>query len=249
MTVSIGVADKPTEGDMRKTTAAAFAFMAFALAFTTHTAAHDEPGPSLERAAPIGARSLERGARGRDVAALQLALAWHGFPSGPLDGRFGTRTESALRLFQRWAQLTPDGKAGAATFAALRKPPPRAPISLSAPSTGLLGDGFGQRGRNFHAGLDFLAPAGDQVAAAAGGRVVFARAHGGGWGKLVVLAHGSGVRTLYAHLSRIDVRPGAHVAAGSTIGLVGATGRATGPHLHFEVHVRGAAVDPATALR
>jgi len=223
--------------------------MAFALACTGRAAAHDEPVPSLEPAARIGVRSLERGARGRDVAALQLALARHGFPSGPLDGRFGTRTESALRLFHRWAQLTPDGKAGAATFAALRKPPPRSPISLFAPSTAPLGDGFGPRGRSFHAGLDFLAPAGDPVAAAAGGRVVSTAGYGGGWGKLVVLAHGSGVRTLYAHLSRIDVRLGARVAAGSTIGLVGATGRATGPHLHFEVHLRGAAVDPATALR
>jgi murein DD-endopeptidase MepM/ murein hydrolase activator NlpD len=63
-----------------------------------------------------------------------------------------------------------------------------------------------------------------------------------------VLAHGSGVRTFYAHLSRIDVRLGQRVASGSTVGLVGATGRATGPHLHFEVRLRGAAVDPATAL-
>jgi murein DD-endopeptidase MepM/ murein hydrolase activator NlpD len=234
---------------MCKTTAAAFAFLALALAFTGRAAAHDEPGPTLEPAAGLGARSLGRGARGRDVTALQLALAWHGFPSGPLDGRFGSRTESALRLFQRWAQLTPDGKAGPATFAALREPPPSSPISVSAPSTAPLGDGFGPRGRSFHAGLDFLAPAGDQVAAAAGGRVVVAARHGGGWGKLVVLAHGSGVRTLYAHLSRIDVRLGARVAAGSIIGLVGATGRAFGAHLHFEVHVRGAAVDPSTALR
>lgn len=233
---------------MRKTTAAALVLVALALALTGRATAHDEPVPSAS-AAPLGARALGRGARGGDVTALQLALAWHGFPSGPLDGHFGTRTESALRLFQRWARLTPDGKAGPATFAALRKPSPRSPIALSAPSTAALGDGFGPRGRSFHSGLDFLAAAGDEAAAAAGGRVVFAALHRGGWGKLVVLAHASGVRTFYAHLSRIDVRLGARVAAGDTIGLVGSTGRATGPHLHFEVLVRGAAVDPATALR
>jgi murein DD-endopeptidase MepM/ murein hydrolase activator NlpD len=234
---------------MRKTTAAAFALIALALAFTGRATALDDPDPGLDAAALLGSRPLGRGARGGDVTALQLALAWHGFPSGPLDGRFGSRTESALRLFQRWARLTPDGKAGRSTFAALRRPVPRSPIILSAPSTAPFGDGFGPRGRSFHAGLDFLAPAGDEVAAAANGRVVFAAGHKGGWGKHVVLDHGSGVRTLYAHLSRIEVRLGARVVAGSIIGLVGATGRATGPHLHFEVSVRGAAVDPATALR
>ena len=233
---------------MRRT-AAVLVFIALALALTGHATAHGDPQPRIEAVAPLGSRPLERGAHGGDVTALQLALAWHGFPSGPLDGRFGSKTESAVRLFQSWARLTPDGKAGRATFAALRRPLPRSPIALSAPSTAPFGDGFGLRGRSFHAGLDFLASAGDHVTAAGDGRVVFASRHAGGWGRLVVLAHAAGVRTFYAHLSRIDVRLGGRVAAGSTIGLVGSTGRTTGPHLHFEVRVRGAAVDPATALR
>jgi murein DD-endopeptidase MepM/ murein hydrolase activator NlpD len=70
----------------------------------------------------------------------------------------------------------------------------------------------------------------------------------GGWGYLVSIAHGNGVRTMYAHLSRIDVRVGARVGAGHQIGLVGSTGHSTGPHLHFEVRVRGAAVDPLPAF-
>jgi murein DD-endopeptidase MepM/ murein hydrolase activator NlpD len=238
---------------MRKSTAAAFALIALALALSGRAAALGDSEIAGRQVGlrsndtALGSRQLMRGSRGVDVTALQLALAWHGFPSGPLDGHFGTKTEAALRLFQSWARLTPDGKAGPSTFAALRQPLPRSPIALSAPSTAPLGDGFGPRGRRFHVGLDFLAPAGEAVAAAENGRVVFAARHDG-WGKLIVLAHGSGVRTFYAHLSRIDVRLGQRVAGGSTVGLVGATGRATGPHLHFEVRLRGAAVDPATAL-
>jgi murein DD-endopeptidase MepM/ murein hydrolase activator NlpD len=201
------------------------------------------------RRGPLGSRRLVVGARGWDVAALQFALAWHGFPSGPFDAHFGSRTEAALRRFQSWVGLKPDGTAGASTIAALRGLLPRSPIAFSAPIAAAYGDGFGPRGLHFHAGLDFVAPVGSPVAAAGSGRVVFAGLKVGGWGNLVVLAHGSGVRTLYAHLSRVDVRLGRRVRAGGRIGLVGATGRATGPHLHFEVRVRGAVVDPATAIR
>jgi murein DD-endopeptidase MepM/ murein hydrolase activator NlpD len=78
--------------------------------------------------------------------------------------------------------------------------------------------------------------------------VTFAGIAAGGWGKLVVVLHSDGVRTLYAHLSAIDARRGQPVSTGDRLGLVGATGDATGPHLHFEVRVRGAAVDPSSAL-
>ena len=70
----------------------------------------------------------------------------------------------------------------------------------------------------------------------------------GGWGNVVMIAHGGGVETLYAHLSRAIAAVGTRVPAGRTIGLVGATGDATGPHVHFEVRLRGAAVDPLTGL-
>ena len=88
------------------------------------------------------------------------------------------------------------------------------------------------------------------MSAAAAGRVAFAAWHPGGWGYLVMVAHGGGVRTMYAHLSRIDVSLGHRIAAGTTVGLVGASGRASGPHLpdHFEVRVHGAAIDPLGAL-
>ena len=63
-----------------------------------------------------------------------------------------------------------------------------------------------------------------------------------------MIAHGSGVRTRYAHLSRVAVKLGERVSTGSTIGFVGSSGESTGPHLHFEVTVRGANVDPLSAL-
>ena len=70
----------------------------------------------------------------------------------------------------------------------------------------------------------------------------------GGWGFLVAVDHGHGERTFYAHLSRIEVRVGVWIGQGVRVGAVGATGDATGSHLHFEVRVRGAAVDPMRAL-
>ncbi len=212
------------------------------------------PGPQTRaalggygRSAPLGRRPLGFGARGWDVAALQFALAWHGFPSGAFDGFLGTHTVAALRGFQTWAGIRPSGSAGAATIAALRAPPPGCPIHLVPPLPGPPGDLFGPRGARFHAGVDFPADTGTPIAAAGAGRVVFAGI-GSGWGNMVVLAHSNGVQTRYAHLSRINVHVGERVAARATVGLVGATGVATGPHLHFEVLVRGAAVDPLRAI-
>ena len=119
---------------------------------------------------------------------------------------------------------------------------------MSRPLIGPVGDVFGPRGNRFHAGIDYPASTGAAVGAARSGRVVFAGRGGSGWGTLVVIAHGSGVRTRYAHLSRVAVKVGERVGTGSTIGFVGATGESTGPHLHFEVTVRGANVDPLSAL-
>jgi hypothetical protein len=196
----------------------------------------------------LGSRPLTRGARGWDVAALQFLLAWHGFPSATIDGGLGPHTERALRRFQRWAGVEPDGVAGTATYAALRRVPASCPLALAWPVVGPVGDGFGPRGNRFHAGDDIIAPIGTPVAAAAGGRVTYAARLAGGWGKLVVVAHADGVRTMYAHLSSIAVRVGQRVGTGALLGAVGATGDATGPHLHFEVRLRGAAVDPRPAL-
>jgi len=210
-------------------------------------------GPATRRALgwrgrpALGARVLTSGMRGWDVAAAQALLARAGFPSGVFDGLAGAHFAAALTRFQAWAGLAADGVVGPATVARLGGPPPRSPLRLRAPISAATGDGFGPRGDRFHTGIDFPAATGTPVAAAGAGCVTFA-AFDDGYGLLVVLAHSGGVTTWYAHLSRIDVRPRACVAAGTRVGAVGATGRATGPHLHFEVRVRGAAIDPRAVL-
>lgn len=196
----------------------------------------------------LGSRRLVVGAAGWDVAALQFVLAWHGFPSATFDGGLGQHTVAALRRFQSWAGLTPDGIAGPTTYAALRQPLASCPIVLGWPLAAPVSDVFGPRGNRFHAGLDLAAPYGTVVASAAAGRVIFAGPAAGGWGNLVIVAHSDGVTTMYAHLGAVAVRRQQVIEGGLRIGTVGATGDATGPHLHFEVRVRGAAVDPLPAL-
>ncbi len=195
-----------------------------------------------------GGRVIAAGAVGWDVAALQFKLAAHGFPSGPVDGVLGPRGSAALRRFQLWAGVAADGAAGAATRRALRTPAPRSPVRLLRPVRAALGDRFGPRWNVFHAGLDFPAPSGTPVTAAGFGTVVSAGYDASGWGNRVVIGHRFGLRTLYAHLASVDVVAGQFVGAGRRIGTVGATGRASGPHLHFELLLRGANVDPLTAL-
>jgi murein DD-endopeptidase MepM/ murein hydrolase activator NlpD len=196
----------------------------------------------------LGSRMLEVGKTGWDVASLQFRLAEHGFPSGTFDGIFGPHIEAAVKRFQDWTELEPDGVVGPSTLRALKSPVPTIPLPLSWPLTApMLGDPFGPRGDRWHAGVDFPADQGTPVYAARSGQVVWAGWRGA-WGFLVTVAHGQGERTMYAHLSRIDVRVGVWIGEGVRVGLVGASGHATGPHLHFEVRVRGAAVDPLRAL-
>jgi hypothetical protein len=197
---------------------------------------------------PLGSRDMRPGDVGWDVAALQFRLAWHGFPSGTFDGGYGAHVEAAVVRFQRWAHLSADGVAGKATLTALRRHRiPVSPLRLRRPVTARLGDIFGPRGNRFHSGVDFESSQGDPVRAAGAGRVVFAGYNSGGYGRLVVIRHARGVTTWYAHLSRFAVHRGEHVSAGELVGRVGATGHATGPHLHFEVRLRGAAVNPLTS--
>jgi murein DD-endopeptidase MepM/ murein hydrolase activator NlpD len=109
------------------------------------------------------------------------------------------------------------------------------------PVNGPLVSPFGMRWGRLHAGVDISAPAGTPVRAAASGRVIYA-GWMGGYGNLVVIDHGGGLATAYAHLS--SIWGGGSVSQGQGIGAVGCTGSCTGNHLHFEVRVNGQPVDP-----
>jgi murein DD-endopeptidase MepM/ murein hydrolase activator NlpD len=197
---------------------------------------------------PLGSRVLRAPAVGWDAAILQFMLATRGFPSGPFDGALGPRTTSALVRFQGSRGLAADGIAGPGTIGALRGGAvARVPISLRRPVAAPVTDRFGPRNGGMHTGIDMPAPTGTPVRAAAAGCVAFAGWEAG-YGTIISLRHGPTLTTLYAHLSQAGVAKGQCVAAGQVIGAVGATGRASGPHLHFEARVDGAAVDPLPYL-
>ncbi len=114
--------------------------------------------------------------------------------------------------------------------------------------------GFGERLHpiykiiKMHQGLDFTAPVGTEIRAAGNGRVTYADYGTNGYGVHVVVDHGFGYETLYAHLSQLKVRVGQRVDRGDLLGLSGDTGLSAAPHLHYEVHKAGMPVDPANYL-
>lgn len=115
------------------------------------------------------------------------------------------------------------------------------------PTSGRITSGFGPRWGRMHQGLDIGAPTGRPITAAMSGKVIVA-GYSGGYGNLVVIDHGGGLSTAYAHQSRIAVGVGDPVTQGGLVGHVGSTGHSTGPHLHFEVRVNGVARDPLPYL-
>ncbi|MBV6657747.1 MAG: M23 family metallopeptidase [Devosiaceae bacterium] len=123
-------------------------------------------------------------------------------------------------------------------------------VPVAAPTRGArLSSRFGNRRdpftrrTAFHSGIDYAAPTGHPIYAAADGVVTRAR-RAGGYGLMIEIDHPNGLTTRYAHLSRMLVAPGARVSAGELIGRMGSTGRSTGPHLHYEVRRGSRAVDP-----
>jgi murein DD-endopeptidase MepM/ murein hydrolase activator NlpD len=129
----------------------------------------------------------------------------------------------------------------------------RSDSGFQKPTTGRFADGFGMRvhpitGKTvFHSGLDLAPGAGCKVFAAQGGQVTFAGIRAG-FGRLVILDHGDGLTSWYAHLSEIRVSDQQRVAKGDWIGRVGATGNVTGPHLHFEIRKNGKPQNPLLYL-
>ena len=117
------------------------------------------------------------------------------------------------------------------------------------PANARISSGFGNRVHpilgysRFHGGVDFAAPQGSTIFAADSGQVIFSGWYGG-YGQTVIIDHGGGITTLYAHASRLSVQEGQAVQQGQPIAAVGSTGLSTGPHLHFEVRQNGSPVNP-----
>lgn len=122
---------------------------------------------------------------------------------------------------------------------------------LMIPTKGKFTSGFGPRWGRMHKGIDLAAPIGTPIYAAADG-IVTRVAHQGdrGYGSFIVIDHGGGMATLYAHMypHQVQVQVGERVEKGQTIGAVGNNGNSTGPHLHFEIHINNKQVDPAKYL-
>lgn len=118
---------------------------------------------------------------------------------------------------------------------------------FARPTRGVYTSGFGFRWGGFHRGVDIAAPVGTPIRAARSGVITHA-GWMGGYGYAIDISHGNGLKTRYAHCSRLFVRVGQRVAAGQNIAAMGSTGRSTGSHLHFEVHVNGSAVNPKAYL-
>jgi murein DD-endopeptidase MepM/ murein hydrolase activator NlpD len=172
--------------------------------------------------------------------------------------------ESSLEalIVERQREYEAQRRAAAAAAAAARRAAgvaAMAPVQggiagdLSWPVSGPVTSPFGYRqspfggGIEFHMGLDIAAAMGTPIAASAPGRVISASWYGG-YGNYILIDHGGGISTGYAHCSAIFVSPGQDVQKGQAIGAVGSTGASTGPHLHFEVRVDGRPVDPASRL-
>lgn len=167
-------------------------------------------------------------------------------PQGALDEV--VRWQRELRDTWRTATL---GLAALASQSSVRIPD--VSVLTTEPVANTESSGFGWRDdpfrhrAKFHSGTDYRGKHGLPVVAAADGVVVFASWQGG-YGNIIYVDHGGGVVTAYAHLSRFRVRVNDVVLAGQPIGAMGATGRTTGPHLHFEVRLDGKPVDPGLAM-
>ncbi len=119
------------------------------------------------------------------------------------------------------------------------------------PVSGVITSRYGARESirdHAHGGLDIGAPAGTPIKATAGGTVTYAQYNSGGYGNLVVIDHGNGVKTYYGHCSKLYVSKGEKVIAGEVIGAVGSTGFSTGNHLHFEIRINDTRVNPQKYL-
>jgi peptidoglycan hydrolase-like protein with peptidoglycan-binding domain len=204
----------------------------------------------------LGSRVMRYGDKGWDVAALQFLLQRAGHGPGRADGLFGPLTRAAVVRAQQAAGVGVDGLAGPVTIRSLRSgasgdngEAPSGPVRFLRPVPGPIGSPFGAPRNGYtHTGVDFPEPEGTPIAAAGVGTVIYAAYNGGGYGNLVVIQHRLGYTSWYGHMSRITAYVGEDVVGGTRIGYVGATGDATGPHLHFEVRHYDTPINPVPLL-
>lgn len=169
-----------------------------------------------------------------------------------LSGTRADRREHLASVEQQKKEYLDEVEALAAVSASLgsriqtsqaSSPVVRSSSGLIWPVSGTVTSSYGWRWGRMHEGLDIAVPSGTPVAAAAPGRVIVA-GWTGGYGNLVVIDHGGGLATAYAHNTSVAVGSGSTVSQGQTIAYAGSTGNSTGPHVHFEVRANGSAVDP-----
>jgi murein DD-endopeptidase MepM/ murein hydrolase activator NlpD len=197
---------------------------------------------------PPGAHSVSVEQPGADPRPIEFTVT---------DKKYRTQT---LKVAPGQVNLAPDDEARVAqeqekVKAALGVFSPDAPatLRLTAPVAGPRSSSFGLRrvfngeSRNPHGGMDIAAPTGTPIKAPLAGRVVDTGTYFFNGGNVIV-DHGQGFMTMYCHLSKIGVEVGQELKRGDVLGAVGATGRVTGPHLHWGVYLNGAAVDPALFL-
>jgi len=152
-----------------------------------------------------------------------------------------------IQAAQRAARSAPAASASAASSSGGSSPSAPSSSGFVWPVSGPVTSGFGWRWGRMHEGIDIGAPTGAPIYSVASGTVIYA-GWMDGYGQLVVVDHGGGVATAYAHMSSIAAGVGQSVGQGQVIGYVGCTGHCFGSHLHFEVRVNGSAVDPLRYL-
>ncbi|MGH9375187.1 MAG: M23 family metallopeptidase [Terriglobia bacterium] len=174
----------------------------------------------------------------------------------PDGAQMGSRFGASLYTFNMIERVSSDASRSSILLGLISNPLVRSSSIPSLwPVRGEVTDSFGDRtdpitgDEAFHPGVDIAAPAGTAVRAAADGIIIEAGFGDPGYGNEVLIDHGSGLETRYAHLRKVFVIDGQEVKQGQIIGSVGMTGRATGPHLHYEVLVRDTPVNPAKFLR
>ena len=227
-------------------------------------ATREDLGIARERAEAARAVAAERRkAATAQLGALRANLADKARVEAALDARIKQVTAEVAALEQEDASLreiirTESARAAAARAAAATARASRSatdapgPVRTSGsgmqwPVRGTVTSEFGPRWGRLHAGIDISAPNGTAIRAAKSGTVIFSGWQGG-YGQAVVIDHGGGLTTLYAHQSRLASSAGQDVEAGELIGYVGSTGNSTGNHLHFETRVDGSPQNPRRYL-